>query len=269
MVALAVMTVVLGAVLMTFFRTSHQAERITDVADMRQSARTAVQLMEREVRMAGSGWGRLQVFGNTSTGLPDTLAAVSPGFGGATGNDSLKLVGAWQASTRIATGMPNASSILKVDDVTGFADGDLVIITDGSSAHMFQVTGVNASSENLQHNPSSPYNSPGGHSNWPIGGYGVGASVFKISITSYSFDATSYRRPALIRHEYGRPPQVVAYNVNGFHTWYELQDGTWTRSPANLSSIDKVAPAVLTRVTDSRLPALTDSVWAAVQPRTF
>ena len=94
-------------------------------------------------------------------------------------------------------------------------------------------------------------------------------SVYKATVTSYYYDTTSFKQPALMRHEYGRAPQVVAYDVDGFRVWYELQDGTWTRNPLNMSAVDKVAPVVFTRVSDPRLGTMRDSVWAAVQPRTF
>ena len=270
MITLVLTLVVLGGIMMSFFHTSNQADRLTRVADERQNARTAIQLVEREIRMAGSGWGRINVYGNNSSGAADTLLAVNPGYGAGTGNDSLKLIGAWQTSTTVTSGMPNPSSVLKVASVSGFADGDLFIITNGSSAHMMQVTSTNSSSQIIQHNPAAPYNNPGGHnSTWPIGGYGPGTNIYKITISSYYFDATSFREPALMRHEYGQAAQVVAYDVDGFRVWYELQDGTWTRNPPNISVVDKVSPVVLTRVTDPRLPTVRDSVWAAVQPRTF
>lgn len=270
MIALVIGALVLGATTISFLVTSHDAASLSNVADVRQGARTAVQLIEREIRMAGSGWGRINVYGNTSSGHADTLRAVNPGYSTPAGDDSLVLIGAWQTSTTITSGMPNASSVLKVASIAGFADGDLIIITNGASAHMMQVTSTNGPSLTLDHNPAAPYNDPGGHNTtWPASGYGPGSMVYKITISSYSFDRNSYGKPALIRHEYGQAPQVVAYNVDGFHVWYELQGGTWTRNPLNLSSVDKVSPAVLTRVTDAHASTLRDSVWDAVQPRTF
>src|SRR5207249_404846 len=165
-------------------------------------------------------------------------------------DDSLLLVGAWQTSTTIVNGMPNSSSILKVQDVTGFAAGDLVLITNGTSANMMQCTSTNSSSETISHNPASPYNNPGGqNSSWPSSGYAPGSIVCKLTIASYYMDRTSFRKPALMRHEYMQAPQVAAYNVDGFRVRYELQDGTWTRNPTDMLQVAKVCPTVLTRVT--------------------
>ena len=275
MITMVVGMLVLGGIMSTFFRTSNQAERLTRVADERQNARTAIQLVEREIRMAGSGWGRVDIYCNSSSGSADTLLAVNPGYTTPAGNDSLVLVGAWQATTLLTAGMASPTSAVSVLSSAGFATGDLFIVTNSSTgkAHMLMCTGV-PNATTIAHATISPYNvSDASHltNTWPAsGGYAATVtSVYKATVTSYYYDAITFRKPAIMRHEYGQPPQVVAYNVDGFRVWYQLQDGTWTRNPPNMTSVDKVAPVVFTKVNDSRLASLRDSVWAAVQPRTF
>ena len=272
-IALLLGTILLGAISMAFYRTTNQALRLRDVTDRRQSARTAVQMMDREIRMAGSGWGRIPVYGNNSAGQPVTLAAVTPGFTSVAADDSLMLIGAWQTQTPVTDQMPSSSSNLKVQDVTGFNPNDLVMITNGSYANMFQVTATNSSSQNLQANPSSPYNNSGGYKvsegMWPPSGYPTGSMIFKLTVSSYYMDRTSFRKPALMRREFGMSPQVAAYNVDGFRVWYLMQNGTWTRDPKNLMAVERVMPVVATRLSDPRRPVLVDSVWTAVQPRSF
>jgi prepilin-type N-terminal cleavage/methylation domain-containing protein len=273
LVAIVLAALVLGAITMAFFRTTSEVLRLRDVTDRRQNARTAVQLIEREVRMAGSGMGRIPVYGNNGAGQPITLAAVVPGFTSIAADDSLTVVGAWGVSTTVADQMPSSSSNLKVQDVTGFAPNDLVLVTNGASANMFQVTATNSSSQNLQANPSSPYNNSGGYKvsrgMWPPTGYAAGSMVFKLTMSSYYMDRTSFRRPALMRREFGTSPQVAAYNVDGFRVWYLMQNGTWTRDPRNLTAVQRVMPVVATRLSDPRRPTLVDSVWTSVQPRSF
>ncbi len=273
MIALVVSALVLGGLMMTFFRSSQQAERLTDVTDVRQNARTAIQLIEREVRMAGSGWGRVDIFCNTGAGVGDTLIAVNPGYTTATGNDSLVLVGAWQAATTLKNDMATVSSATRVFSNAGFKNGDLFILTNGTSrSHMLMCTGT-TSTDQIDHASSSAYNNSTSTMTltWPpTGGYAdTVTNVYKATVTSYYFDNTSFRKPVLMRHEYGSPPQVVAYNIDGFRVWYQMQDGTVTRNPPNMDLVDKVAPYVYTKVTDPRRGTLRDSVWAAVQPRTF
>src|SRR5262249_38992796 len=118
--AMALVALLLGGITMAFYRTTSEAIRLRDVTDRRQSARSAVQPIERETRMAGSGWGRIPVYGNNSAGVQWTLAAVTPGFTSIASDDSLMLVGAWQTVTTITANMPPSSSNLKVADVTGF-----------------------------------------------------------------------------------------------------------------------------------------------------
>ena len=135
------------------------------------------------------------------------------------------------------------------------------------------VTSTNSSSEKIGCNPANPYNSPGGYKvsdgHWPASGYGPGSLVEKLTLSSYYMDRTSYRQPALMRHEYGLAPQICAYNVDGFRVWYQMQNGTWTRNPLNMLDVQKVMPVVATRLSDPRRPALVDSVWAALRPRSF
>ena len=273
LIALVVSGILVGVISSVFFRTTNEALRLRDVTDHRQSARTGVQMMDREIRMAGSGWGRIPVYGNNSNGTPVVLSAVTPGFTSIADDDSLLLIGAWKTSTVVTDAMPSSSTNLKVQDVTGFDVNDLVLVTNGLYANMFQITATNSSSQHMQANSSSPYNNPGGYKvsqgHWPATGYGPGSLVFKLTLASYYMDRTSFRRPALMRHEYGQSPQVAAYNVDGFRVWYQLQDGTWTRNPQNMMRVEKVMPIVATRLTAVNRPVLIDSVWTAVQPRTF
>ena len=269
MITLVVMGVILGLVMGAMYRSQNQTARLTKVAEERQMARTAIQLIERETRMAGSGWGRTIVH-SARSGASDSLSAINPGYGGLARSDSLRTLGAWLASTQLVTSsMTLTTSSMLVQDTTGFRTGDLVIVTDrdNRSAHLFQLTAVQTSPATFLHTNTSPWNT--GHTGWPAGGYPVGSYVFKVTLATYRYDSTSFRQPALVRVENGQPVQVVAYNVDGFHVWYEMQDNTSTRNPANLSLVDKVIPVVLTKVTDPRQPTLRDSVWAAVRPRTF
>ena len=273
LVVMVLLAVVLGAVFGTLNRTKGEAERVGTLVEKRQSARAAVQLLERDLRMAGSGLGGVPISASYN-GTALTFAAVTPGpVGGPSSCDSVQIMGAWGANTVTTASMPSASSVLKVADVTGFASGDLVIITDGTSANMFEVTSTNSSSGTIQHNPSSPYNLSGGRSWPPTGGYATGSQVFKIDLLSYKVDSTSFRRPALVRRAFRQAPSVVAYNVDKFQVWYHMQDGTDTRAPligpGASSLIDKVRPVVTLRLKDRTRPTYSDSVWAEVQPRTF
>lgn len=269
MVTIAVLGTVLGVVFSAMFRNQDHTQHMSKVADQRQMARTAVQLIEREARMSGSGWGRLTVY-YSSNGTPLNISALNPVYGGAPGrSDALVMLGAWQANSTLTSALTTPSDLIRVASVSGFAANDLILVTNLTSAHLFQVTGVTSASSQLDHATSSPFNVVAGFSNWPAGGYAVGSSVYKVTVSTYSYDSTTYRRPAVVRVENGGSPQVVAYNVDGFRVHYELDDGTWTRNPTDLTRINMVIPVVATRVRDARRPELRDSVWAMIRPRTF
>jgi prepilin-type N-terminal cleavage/methylation domain-containing protein len=268
MVALVLMASLMVVIHSALSNSQHQAQRLSHVAEERQMARSAVQLIERETRMAGSGWGRDTVMAARG-GAPWSLWAVNPGYGGSGQADSLVLVGAWGAMTTLTAPMATVNASMQVADITGFNAGDFVVLTNGVATHMLQVTGTQATPPTLLHANTSSYNS--GQVQWPLGGgYPSGTtSVYKVTMVTYRYDSTTYHRPALVRQEYLQAPQVVAYNVDGFRVWYDMQDGTLTRNPNNLNFVDQIIPVVLTRVTDPRRATLRDSVWASIRPRTF
>ena len=268
MVAIVLIGIVMVAVFGFLFRTSDESRRVSGMVEARQNARLAVQLLERDVRMAGSGWGRARVI-SSSNGTPVELYGINPGFVGGAGSDSIEIVGAWSDATGLRSSMPNASAIIKAASVTGFKVNDLCVITNGASAHLFQVTHVASPPGDLQHNPTSPFNVAGGFSNWPSGGYGTGASVLKIDRVVYRLDTANFRRPCLVRQEFGKPPQVTAWDVQQFAVQYRMQDGSWTRNPSSVASIDRIRPVVVMRIAKPGQPAWVDSCWAEIRPRTF
>lgn len=267
-VTLTILTTVLGAVFYAFLRSQSSARRTENVVQARQGSRAALQLLEREIRMVGSGWGRSPVYG-CNNGAPMTLSAITPGYTSVAANDSVVLLGAWDAQTTLRTGMGNATDPIQCQSTNGFKNGDFVLVTNGAVAHIWQVTGVSGSPADLSHAASSIYNVAGGHTNWPVGGYGTGARVYRVAWVTYKVDNASYRTPCLVRRDQGFPAQVVATDVSAFQVWYLLQDDTVTRNPVDLSLIDKIRPIIVTRVTDRGATVLTDSVYAMVRPRTF
>ncbi|MGH7681614.1 MAG: PilW family protein [Candidatus Eiseniibacteriota bacterium] len=267
-VTLTVLATVLGAIFYAFFRTQASARRTENVVQARQGSRAALQLLEREIRMVGSGWGRAPIYGSDN-GAPMTLSAITPGYASPAASDSVVLLGAWDAQTTLRTSMALSTDPIQCQSTGGFKDGDFVLVTNGAVAHLWQVTGVSGSPADLAHAASSIYNVAGGHTNWPAGGYGAGARVYRVAWVTYRVDNATYRTPCLTRRDQGSVAQVVATDVSSFQVWYLLQDDTVTRNPADLSLIDKIRPIIVTRVTDRGATVLTDSVYAMVRPRTF
>lgn len=264
LVAFTVLGAVMAMVFLTLTRSQGQTSQVTTATEERQMARTAIQLLEREARMAGSGWGRNVVY----TGGGASFQALNPGFGGFATSDSISLLGAWMASTTTTGPVASENVNIPVSSAAGFNVNDYVLLIEKTnrSTHMFRLTGVNTGSNTLSMANTSSYNN--GHTNWPSGGFATGSYVYKATISTYAFDSTNFRKPVLIRRENGGVAQVVAYDVDGFRVYYQMQDGTETRNPINLDMIDKVVPCVFTRRA-SQGQTIRDSVWAAVRPRTF
>jgi prepilin-type N-terminal cleavage/methylation domain-containing protein len=270
MIALSVLALVLVAVFSTFFRSQRVGQTMSAAVNLRQGVRGANQLLERELRMAGSGWG-LIALDRYKPGGTDSVFAVNFGSGGAAQCDSISLIGGWTAATTLRAVMVSPWSGLPVTSTAGFAVNDLVVVTNGASAHMFQVTAVQASPALLSDASSSSYNPPTGNNlaNWPGSGYAAGAQVYRVSWVSYKIDSTTFRRSALVRREFGGTAQLVAYDVSGFQVRYRMQDGSTTRSPADIHMVDEIVPVLWTRLAVRGRATQVDSVWAAVRPRTF
>jgi type II secretory pathway pseudopilin PulG len=280
LIALTVMSLVLVAVFSTFFRSQKVGQTMSNAVNLRQGARAANQLLERELRMAGSGIKRLEVDYYNSSNPSNTDSIFSIKFGPGAGScDSVTILGGWTVATNVDTTspynqMPYPWSSIQVLDVSGFSVGDLVVITNGASAHLFQVTGIQTGAHpSLLKATSSAWNPPSGInptlSNWPSGGYPAMTPVYKVSWVTYRMDSTTYRKPVLVRSERGGTPQLIAYNIAGFQIRYQMQDGSVTRSPTNIHMIDEVIPVIWTRQSVPGRPVQIDSVWADVRPRTF
>jgi hypothetical protein len=215
-----------------------------------------------------------------NNGVAELWPAIQPGPG-AGACDSLRLLGAWDASTTLAQNMLFASSPLMVNNASGFATGDLVVVTDGIRAHMLEVTAVNTGTGELSHDGSSTWNNTALlQPDWPPaggGGYPGGSTfAYKVTLLSYRVDSTGFRRPCLVRSEYGRPSAVVMYDVDRFQVWYRIMGSpdSVTRAPTGggfnvLNVVDRIQPRIHTRAATARHAIVRDSVWAEILPRTF
>jgi prepilin-type N-terminal cleavage/methylation domain-containing protein len=271
MVAMAVLGIVLIAIFMAFFRTNTESARINRLVEFRQSARAAVQLIERDLRMAGSGWGRSPVSYSDVGGNPAEMFGLTPSPGSGH-SDSLRLFGGWTVQTTLTQPMLTSAADCRVASVAGFNDSDLIVVTNGTSSHLLQVTDVDVGNSILTHDAGSPFNQSSGLVGWPASGYTAGSKVYRASIVTYRVDSTSFGRPCLVRQEFGGEPQIVAYDLNKFQMWYRMQSDTVVRDADSLGGIafvDKIIPRVYVRVTDPHKPTIIDSVWAEVRPRTF
>jgi prepilin-type N-terminal cleavage/methylation domain-containing protein len=239
MVASAVFVTVIG-VLLAFLGRDERAREVTyHVAESRQSARSALEFMVSEIRMAGSGVS-VPVVTSVASGDSLILYAVTPDtIGGRP--EKITILGQFGGvETTVREKMLDASSVIEVESTDGFADGDLVVITNNSFADLFEVTQVLTGSENLEHNATSSYNQPGGHKPWPPGGYDVGSRVFKADLVSYYVDRQDTTCLSIMRQVGAQDPRIVSEYINVLELRYELGDGTVVTMPGDPSLIRRV-----------------------------
>ena len=165
------------------------------VAEMQQNLRATMDIIARDIRMAGFGFkaGRIAYWDGNGNANIDAFSIFN------NNPDRIDLVYAdASVTTSISAPMPNPSAIFKVDSTTGFEPNDLVIITDGDNTTLVQITHKNAFASTLQHNPSSPVNPPGGNNTiFPDGGYGIGNKLYKLKYMSYDIDRSDPDHPTL------------------------------------------------------------------------
>ena len=270
LVALTLASVLAAAAFTVFFNSQKATGRVTRVIENRQNSRTAIQLLERDLRMAGSGWGRVELDG-CYNGAPLAVPAIQPWYGGSDmASDSIGIMGGWDQVTTLRSPMANTSSTISVVNTAGFSVNDFVVVTNAQSAHLFQITGITAPPYDIAHATTSPYNVSGGHVNWPAGGYKIGAKVYRATWVSYKVDTTSAKRQMLVRWEQSKAPQVVAYDISQFTVAYMLQDSSLTRNPDDITMIEQVHPVLSMKTAGAAVnTSIADSSWAMVKPRSY
>lgn len=169
---------------------------VDQMAELNQNLRVGQLWVTRDLRMAGY---RMET-SNGGIWSVEVADGGDPADGRNT--DAIRMRYAdFSVNTTLRGAMPSASSELEVDSVDGFAPGDLVVITDRNNTSMVEITSVQEGPSKLQHNPSSPYNEPGGSGSFP--GYGIGAQVFRVEYRGYCIDWTDPDRPLLRRIRFG------------------------------------------------------------------
>jgi hypothetical protein len=239
MVALSIFSMVLIG-LHRMVASNERAQEVgTRISHVNQNIRAALEVVSRDLRMAGSGFAGIPV--QTSNGtLREVIFPITPGYAHGNPADSVTvLAGLGEAVTMLATALENPGSDIECVSVDGFEAGDLVVVTDGVSADLFEVTAVSPGSAELHCSPSSPMNIPAGHSEWPAGGYPSGSRAVKVSrITLKAEEDGGTVR--LTRRVDKDTPVMLIENVVALTFTYRMSDGTQSRNPASLDHVQEV-----------------------------
>jgi type IV pilus assembly protein PilW len=253
-----------------------QKRSTTGSADAQTSGAIAFYTIERDVRMAGYGFGDTELSCSTPYTYFDKGSATPgplPGFSttpviitdGGTGSDAISIQYATSASGAIGTTlrstMPQSSSELNVNSTYGCAVNDMVLVSQGNNCTLMQLTQVQDTALKLQHNPGGTpsYNPPAAYQNansWPA--YTTGAKVSCMSNIiprTYAVNGSSLVPTATltplgnaivnIQAQYGVAP-AGSQQVN---EWVNAT-GTWASpTAANIKRIKAIRLAVVARST--------------------
>ena len=209
LIAIAIFSIVMGGIY-SVYETQNRSYLVQQqVASIQQNLRSAMFMIGRDARNAGcmidleniadgdvsmvASMEGIEAFNNFEDAGPDRVDFLFASFRDAT-----------QISDKV---MPQSSAILDVWDPSGFEDGNIAIISNGTHSNIMEITHVSNSpgSKKLQHNPGKGggalgLNNPT-NDNFPTGGYETGSWVYKGKYSAfrigYADDDTDQKHPQL------------------------------------------------------------------------
>lgn len=266
---------VLTAAMGYFYLGSRQTYRTLDgLARLQESGRYTLDIIARDVRMAGYrgcvgptvsvippcppvglcntlnnatqyAWN----FGEPIQGFNDATGGGWPIDGGTAiytssvtpvgGTDIITLRGAFGAGLKIA-GQPSDNTCLgttadlKVTANNELKNDDIVMVTNCTSAAIFQITNFN-SSQNVVHNTGT---SNPGNSHKDLGDCFLGGELIKVSTKTYYIGNNPADRPALYRIEGSNPAQELVENVSDMQISYGVDNNSDFAADAYLTAND-------------------------------
>ena len=246
MVAVTIGLIILAAV-SGIFVTSKSTYNTTDsLARLQENARFAVHYLSRDIRMAGFAGclddlksvnstinGSAFAFTNLSTPIegfdgdnvspnnkwyPSGSTSLPSGI--KSGTDSVTLRFADDANNiSITKAMPNTSAELNISAVTGLADGDIVMLSDCSSADIMQVTEVQTASLKIQHNPGGSL-TPGNSTQVLSKQYAPPSKLLKFVTRTYFITVRADGVPVLMMQENNGTAQELIEGVEHMQVLY-------------------------------------------------
>ncbi len=259
MIAGLVFVTVIGVLMGILGRNEQSRDKTYNAVEARQNARSALDFLIREIRMAGSGLA-IPIVTSDASGDSLTLYPVNPDTSG-----NLTILGQLDdVETSLRQPMLLPQNAIEVHSNDGFEVGALVAVTSGPFANLFQITGIEG--RDLFHDTSSPYNIVSGHSHWPPGGYPVNSQVIKMQMVSYYIDTSDSNRSSIMRHVEGQEPRVISDHVRHLELQYGLKDQTIVTYPSNPSLIESVI-LTIEASSDSSLDKPTTRLSSTAKPR--
>ena len=271
MAALVILAIALTAVFATFISQQKSFTVQNRVAEMQQNLRQAAECMSRDIRLAGYGIPDNVTIPSTATPAGITSIRALYPQDNTTGPDQIYILYLFDMDANqppaVNTAAMTGTGSVNVDNTAGFltAGGELVLITDGTTADLYQTTpgGVGVSVLTFG---GGAYNT--GH----VKLYGLGpppSTVAKARFIRYFIDtSTDPAHPTLMvdRNTPGQGAQPLADDIEDMQLTYGLDTGgdgivdIWTSSPATPSQIRQVRLQFIART------RLSEAGWSETRP---
>ena len=214
MVEFLVVLIILFLLILIAFRALVENAKVAKVqgelTEMEQGARVTLDMIVKDILLAGYG---MRIDGTTVDGVLPNVPPfnfdpdVNPNGIVTFRNDAITIrANTYDVCSDLADNMPQPSSEIKCEDVTGFVEGDWCIIFDQTGAwDIFVITNVQES-DHLQHNPPPNY-----HEKFSKAYQVVDETrIVKISEIRYELDSDTGQ---IIRTVNGGDSYAVARNV--------------------------------------------------------
>lgn len=313
MVGLVIGMISMLVIMQVFTISEGQKRTTTGGADAQTNGSIALHMIERDAKMAG--WGldsSMYANCNTTHTYCDGSASCGGGVGalagfsfasvqvtdGAANPDTITAqffsnpnldTFRYPATTTLRGTMPQSSSELNVNSVSGCEDGGLVLVAQAGNCTLMQITQIQEQALKIQHNPgaSGPFNPPANYqnaNNWPAYTEGATLSCFSPPTNNalfqriYSIDTTTrqLRRsdntpepPAPIITNEVVAPEIIdlqaQYGVapagtQSVNEWVDATGATWANPTlANWKRIKAIRIALVARSTQYEKPEANQS----------
>lgn len=281
MIAMTIGLILLGGIGYLYLG-SRGAYRTTDnLSRMQENARYALDMMSRDIRMAGYlGCGNM-------ASVPVRTIANSPvpqmnagnaliGYSGGAGwtnpstvaqvpnTDVISIMAAWSSGVNLTGNVtPQNANIQVGSNPDGFQAGDVLVVTNCVNADVFRATSVSTSGGTiitLAHSSSS------NSSNW-LGSYGNDAFVMRVNQYSYFIGTNPAGNPALYRVGINGNAEELVENVQNLQIRYGLDtngDGavdSYSTAPTNWPQVVSVTLNLLMRSPDDNISTSVQTPW--------
>jgi type IV pilus assembly protein PilW len=228
MTAMVILGIVATAAYATF-QFQHASFTVQNrVAEAQQNLRSTLEIMSRDIRMAGYGIPQaVNVPPGLLPGADNTIRNIRT-LNRTTGPDEIYILYMYDMDSSLPPtdapgGMGIYANSLTVSSVSGFWKGDLILVSDGANADMFEVTQPpSAPTLNFDVGGSANlYNSLGSHTPFP--GYGAGVTtVSKARFVRYFIDTTDPDHPTLMLDMMTGAAQPLADDIEDMQVQYGL-----------------------------------------------